>query len=263
MSKANGSKKVIRVMLCVPNEGHTLPEAYDNRIQMGFHLGGLQVASHFGIKEYDGVKYDYPEGVEYKFHWASVGRVLTQLARERLTEWALAGKCDYMLHIDDDMICPIDMFEKLVRHNVDVIAPLAFMRMKPHLPVIYRLEEGWDAMAKQEYYVTHVIKNYPKNQLVECDAVGFGAALIKMDVVKKMKPKYFMSTTGSGEDLFFCKKARDVGARIFMDTNVKLGHLGLPPIIEEKDYEKEFRTKDWDKQNNIWAGKERELTRAI
>ena len=58
-------------MFCVPNEGHTLPEAYDNRIQFGIHLGGLQIASHFGIKEYDGWKYDYPEDVEFKFHWAS------------------------------------------------------------------------------------------------------------------------------------------------------------------------------------------------
>lgn len=263
MSATNGNKKIIRVMICIPNEGKTLPEGYDNRIQMGFHLGGLQLASHYEIKEYDGMKYDYPEGTEYKFHFASVGRFLTPLARERLTEWALASNCDYMLHIDDDMICPMDMFERLIRHNVDVVAPLAFMRSEPHYPVLYRLEEGWDHISKMEYYITHTIKNYPKNQLVECDAVGFGSALIKMSVVRKMTPKYFMSTTGSGEDLFFCKKARDVGAKIYMDTSIKLGHLGLPPIIEEKDYEAKFRTKEWNNVNETWKGKELELSRTL
>lgn len=88
------------------------------------------------------------------------------------------------------------------------------------------------------------MKNYPEDTLVECDAVGFGAVLIKMDIVRKMKPPYFFSTTGSGEDIYFCMKSRqEAGARIFMDTRVKLGHLSKPPIIDEEYYEK------WIKEN--------------
>ena len=171
MSEGNGKKRIIKVQVSVPNEGHTLPEAYDNRICFGIHLGGLQLASHLGLKEYDGMKYEYPDNIEFKFYMASIGRVLTPLARERLAEFSVEAKMDYMLFIDDDMVLPMNMFEKLFRHNVDIVGALAFMRMPPHSPVIYRVNEGYDPLQRLDYYETHVIKNYPKDKLVECDAV--------------------------------------------------------------------------------------------
>ncbi len=207
------------------------------------------MASHLGIKEYDGMKYEYPEGVEFKFFMSSIGRVLTPLARERLAEFALQGKCDYMLFIDDDMTVPMNMFEKLFRHNVDICGALAFMRMPPHSPVIYRVNEGYDPLQRLDYYETHVIKNYKKDTLVECDAVGFGAVLIKTEILGRMAQPWFMSTTRSGEDLWFCYRAkRDAGARIFMDTSVKLGHIGIPGIVDEETYEK-YREESLAKAN--------------
>lgn len=248
-------KKKIKVSVCVPNEGHTLPEAYDNRLEFAFHLGMLQALSHLGIHEYQGIKYDFPDDVEYEFHWSTVGRVLTPLARERLAEFAVQGNMDYILFIDDDMIIPIDMFEKLIRHNVDIVAPLAFMRIPPHYPVIYKVDEGYDSQARLEYYVTNIIKNYPKDRLVECDAVGFGAALIKVDLFRHIDKEWFMSTTKSGEDLWFCYQAKKAGYRVFMDTSIKLGHLGLPPCITEADYEREFKTEEHRKVYGDWKEK--------
>lgn len=262
MSETNGKKRIVKVQISVPNEGHTLPEAYDNRICLGIHLGGLQLASHLGLKEYDGMKYDYPDNVEFKFYMASIGRVLTPLARERLTEFALESKMDYMLFIDDDMICPLDLFEKLFKHNVDVVAPLAFMRMAPFYPVMYKVDEGYDPLQRLEYYQTSSIKNYPKNKLVEVDAVGFGAALIKTEIIKRMEQPWFMSTTKSGEDLWFCYKAKkDAGARIFMDTSVQLGHIGIPPIVDEKTFEDYNQIGDVRKLYGDWKGKEEELVK--
>lgn len=259
MSEGNGKKRVIKVSISIPNEGHTQPAAYDNRLEFAIHLGMLQAMSHFGHHDYQGVHYEFPDDVEYEFYWSTIGRVLTPLARERLTDWALQAGMDYMLMIDDDMIIPRNMFEKLIRHNVDVVAPLAFMRQPPHKPVIYRVTEGYDKVRCMEYYVTQIVTNYPKDTLVECDAVGFGSALIKMDAVKKMQKPYFMSTTQSGEDLWFCKCAREAGARIYMDTSVKLGHLGDSPVITEETFEKEFNSEEMRKLHGDWKGKQREI----
>ena len=88
MSESNGKKKIVKVVVAIPNEGHTLPEGYDNRMQMCFHLGNLQVLSHLGIHDYDGVRYEFPDDTEFQFYFSSIGRVLTPLARERLTEFA-------------------------------------------------------------------------------------------------------------------------------------------------------------------------------
>src|SRR5262245_29529149 len=117
MSEQNGMHRIVKVAVSIPNEGHTLPEAYGNRLLMMFHLGQLQMATKFGLKEYEGIKFDYSHETEYQFFYSSVGRVLTPLARERLSEWAIKCGADYVFFVDDDMMCPTDLFEKLVRHD--------------------------------------------------------------------------------------------------------------------------------------------------
>jgi hypothetical protein len=228
-----------KVAISIPSEGHTLPEAYDNHLVLSFHLGVLQEKWKHENRP-----------IQYEFYWFTTGRLLTAMAREKLVLEALKGGMDYIFMYDDDMVLPIDCVEHLLmdienKPEIDVISPLAFMRNPPHYAVIYTTTEGYDQENHQPYFVNNFVKNYPKDTLVECDAVGFGAVLIKMDIVRKMKPPYFFSTTGSGEDIYFCMKSRqEAGARIFMDTRVKLGHLSKPPIIDESYYEK------WIKDNN-------------
>ena len=40
---------------------------------------------------------------------------------------------------------------------------------------------------------------------------------------------------GTGEDVTFCYKAKKAGFEVWMDTSIKLGHLGAATIITE-DY---------------------------
>lgn len=225
--------------MSIPSEGHTVPEAYDNHLVLSFHLGALQEKWK-----------NENRPIQYEFYWFTVGRLLTALAREKLMEQALAGGMDYIFMYDDDMILPIDIMEHLIADieehpEIDVLAPLAFMRNAPHYAVIYTTIEGYDQESHKPYFINNFVKNYPKNTLTECDAVGFGAVLINLEMVKKMKDPYFFSTTGSGEDIYFCMKARqEADARIFMDTRIKLGHLGKQIVIDEDYFEK------WIKDNN-------------
>jgi len=231
------AKKIVRVLLGIPTKGNTDPEAYDNRLELAIHLGNLQTLSHQGLKEYCGTTYDIPDDVEYQFFLSTIGNVFVAYARQQMANTAVNNGFDYLWMIDDDMICPPDLFEKLIRHDVDVVAPLAFMRFFPHSPVIYNVEEGFDTITKQHYYQNHVVDRYPKNQLVECDAVGFGSVLIKTSIFEKIQKPWFMVMTGAGEDVHFCHQARNAGFRIFMDTSTKLAHLGKRKKITEHTYE--------------------------
>lgn len=228
-----------RIAMSIPSEGHTLPEAYDNHLVLAFHLGVLQEKWK-----------NENRPIQYEFYWYTVGRLLTALAREKLVQEALKANMDYIIMYDDDMLLPIDMVERMIEDvennpQIDVLAPLAHMRNAPHYAVIYTTTEGYDENAHAPYFVNNFVKNYPKDVLTECDAVGFGAVMIKMEMVRRITPPYFFSTTGTGEDIYFCMKARqDAGARIFMDTRIKLGHLSAPRVIDEEYYEK------WIKENN-------------
>lgn len=220
-------RKVVKVVIAVPNEGVTHYMAYENRMRFMLHLGILQERS----KNEPVTK----DGAIFEFYHFTAGRMLTPAAREALADHALAANMDWMLQIDDDMLIPMDMFERLYEHNVDVVAPLAFTRNEPHYAVIYQCESGFDPVSKQDYFVNHYARNYPENQLVRCDAVGFGSALIKMDVIRKMKKPYFMSTCGTGEDIYFCYRAqKEAGAKIHMDTATKITHLGAPIQVDEE-----------------------------
>src|SRR3990167_1629027 len=213
--------KIIKVAFAIPTEGHTPPESFQKFRLMTYHHGKLAAESKAENRE-----------EQFEFYDITVGRMFTPMAREKLTDAALAIGADYLMMVDDDMVAPADLFEKLYRHKVDIVAPLAFTRNPPYLAVLYKITEGWDHNRRQSYIVNEWIKNWPANKLVECDAVGFGAVLINLNVVRKMERPFFMCWSGTGEDVFFCHRAkREANARIFMDTTFEIGHIGAPVII--------------------------------
>ncbi len=221
-----------KVAICVPNESFILPEAYENHIMLAAHQGKLEEQWRAENRH-----------TQYEFYRFSTGRLLTALAREKMMESSIESGMDYVVMMDNDMIYPIDFLECLLqdmeqRPEIDILAPLAFMRNAPHYAVIYTTVEGYDQQSHQPYFINNFVKKYPKDTLVECDAVGFGAVVIKLSILKKMRAPYFFSTTGSGEDIYFCMKAKqEANARIFMDTRIKLGHIGKPVVIDEEYFE--------------------------
>lgn len=225
--------KLLRVAISVPNESYIPVEAYDNHLNLASHIGKLQEQWKWEKRN-----------PHYEFGWFTTGRLFTAYAREQLAVNALKQGFDYVMMLDNDMLYPIDFVESMLldmeQHpEIDVLAPLAFMRNAPHYAVMYMVKEGYDSALRQDYYINDFVKNYPKNKLVECDAVGFGAVIIKTSLLKKLEAPYFMSTAGSGEDVWFCHKAKKTaGARVFMDTRIKLAHLGIPTVIDEEYREK-------------------------
>lgn len=211
---------------------------------MCMHLGTLQVLSQLGKTKYSGITYKYPKNHIYEFYLSVIGDVFPALAREEIVKRALDAKMDYVFMVDDDMLTEVDLFERLIKWNVDIVAALAFTRFPPHKPVIYNLEEGYDKVRNQHYYINRPILTYPKDKLVLCDAVGFGAVLINTRVFKKMNKPWFMSTTGAGEDIHFCHSAGKAGFKVYMDTSTKIGHLGQPKIVTENTYETEENIKE-------------------
>ena len=68
--------------------------------------------------------------------------------------------------------------------------------------------------------------------------------LIKVELLRKMRgfmPNgLFFSNTNIGEDIWFCIKAKhDAGAKMIVDTSIKVGHLCPPRVASEKDFVRE------------------------
>lgn len=264
---AEASADPLKVAVFIPNEGHTLPESYDNRLTGHLHLGILEGltsaveairAAKLSDEQMKAASEKLAELMPgnisllsmmlrkraFQFFVGTAGRMHAHIAREVLADEALKLGADYLYMIDDDMLCPVDMFERLLAHDVDIVAPLAFMRKPPHHPVIYTVREGWDAAARMAYFQNFSVMTYPKDRLVECDAVGFGAALIKTDVLRALEKPWFATWSRVGEDIGFCHKAKKSGFRVFCDTSIKLGHLGDPIVVDEDCFERSNKVEE-------------------
>lgn len=231
--------KVIKVAIGIPLKGHTAPKSYNDRMLMAFSLGQEEMRQRLT---------DSP--VMYEFNWFFTGEIFIPFAREHLAKLALQYNCEYLFMVDDDMMAPFDLFYKLVAHDKDIVSPLAFTRNPPYNPVIYRLKQGWDPTVRQRYYANQHVLNYPRNTLVQCDAVGFGAVLIKTELFRKIPSPWFMSSAETGEDILFCCKARENGFSIFCDTSQKLGHLSDSLIVTE-EYHDQFNHIDSSQQDKL------------
>ena len=150
-------------------------------------------------------------------------------ARNALVEGAIG---DYILFLDDDTIPPINVITKLLSHKKDIVSALYFAKQEPHFPQIF-LEN------KEHKGRFDSIGEYAKDKLIEVDACGAGCLLIKREVFKKLKKPYFQFTPRGedtpriGEDFYFCKKAKEVGYKIYCDTSIICGHLGTKIITSD------------------------------
>lgn len=237
----NTDPTIKRVLVGIPLKGHTPPESYHDRMLMSYYMGGKEIDAKYK-----------KENPRYEFVWVSTGEIFIPFAREMLADQAIKYDCDYIFMVDDDMMAPVDLFFKLVKHDVDIVAPLAFTRNPPHRSVMFQMIEGYDKVIGENYHIPNPVFNYPRNKLVECDAVGFGAVLIKTEVMKKMKKPWFMGSIGTGEDVHFCVAAKKLGFHVFMDTSVKLGHLSHPIIVTE-EYSDKFNKLTEDEKDKFYG----------
>lgn len=237
----NTDPNVKRVLVGIPLKGHTPPESYHDRMLMAYYMGSKEMK--------DDVEKKSPR---YQFIWINTGEIFVPFAREMLAAKAMEWKCDYLYSVDDDMLAPVDLFYKLVKHDVDIVAPLAFTRNPPHRVVMFSTIEGFDAVVGKPYFRNTTVLNYPKDRLVECDAVGFGACLIKTEVFRKMAQPWFMGSVGTGEDIHFCLAAKKLGFRVFMDTATKLGHLSKPIVVTE-EYSAHFNKLSPDEKDKFYG----------
>ena len=161
-------------------------------------------------------------------------------ARNRLAQKAVEDGYDYILWLDSDMVFEPDLMQKLMADikGRDMVCGIFFTRKPPYKPCVYsRVAYTLDLESGRTIPEADPFFDYPKDSIFEVEACGFGAVLMRTDLVKRIYLKKglpFTPIIGFGEDLSFCLSARDAGAKIFCDSRVKVGHIGSVVINEEK-----------------------------
>jgi GT2 family glycosyltransferase len=148
----------------------------------------------------------------------SVGS-LVYASRDYLSTLAIMTQSDYILWLDSDMVFGRSLLVDLLASidGKDFVSGLYFRRKPPYNPVLYKT-----VGEKSEEYL-----DYPDG-LFEIDACGFGAVLMKTEMMKDIIEKEhhaFAPILGYGEDISFCIRAKRCGYQLWCDSRVKLGHI--------------------------------------
>lgn len=168
-------------------------------------------------------------------------------SRNTICQAAMHMEADYILWIDSDMVFPPDTLIRLMKdvdEGRDLVSCLCFYRKYPYNPVGYTKLTVEDDEIKEMVK----IKGYPENEIIEMDAVGFGMVLMKTDILFDVAGQagghavWFQPTPWAGEDCAFCVRARRAGYKLYLDTGIKIGHMGYLPITE--DYFKATRERE-------------------
>ena len=178
---------------------------------------------------------------EYINQYIIQGHVLTLQRNECVR--SMQG--EWLLFIDDDMTFQPDAVRRLIetqqKYDLDMVGALCFQRAAPHQPTLYMREQPTEGK-----YV--FLEDWNEGDVVEVDATGMAFVLIHRRVFegiagefptleqrsKGNPPSYFRwDERGFGEDMTFCQDAKKAGFRIFVDTSIKIGHVGEMTVTHE------------------------------
>jgi hypothetical protein len=141
--------------------------------------------------------------------------------RNKLSKECVEGGYDYLFMTDVDMAFPPNALAVAIetqrRHGYDIVGIPYMMRNKSRYHVYeYRSEYCWRPLAEI-------------NGPMEVDAVGTGLMLISRKVFEEMNYPWFEGYWRDdvvGEDMIFCKKAKDLGFKIgITQTMPEVDHL--------------------------------------
>ena len=145
--------------------------------------------------------------------------------RDQLAHMALEAGSTHVLWLDSDMMFPPDTLQRLLAHDVSMVAGNYVTRQYPHKTVAYRELHDWRS---------YVVNRGDGQQLIPVAAVGMGCMLTRTDLLQQMSAPLFQTTwiaetqDHMGEDFYFCQQARALGHDIWIDDqlSVELQHLG-------------------------------------
>jgi predicted O-methyltransferase YrrM len=178
---------------------------------------------------------------DIQFAWVSRYLLVSDIRNEAVRV-AKAQGCSHILFLDADMQWPADVLDAMLQHHdMGIVSGLYFLKTWPHWPVaLVRPRVNPETLAVDYDYD----KAAPfEPGLVPQSLVGMGCALVPMVAIDAIPAPWFEYQQDQNgqwtvtEDVAFCQKAAAVGCPIWLDPQVKCGHVGQQ-IVSEPWYER-------------------------
>lgn len=158
-----------------------------------------------------------------RISWARSSCIASNL--NAVTRDLMASGGEWLWVLGDDHMFHREILMRLLDHDVDIVAPLVTQKVPPFSAVVF--ERAADD--PRQYYLRTLTGG--RQGLVKVDACGNAGMLIRRHVFEVMSPPWWeigqVASDKLGEDLWFCRKARDLDFDVFVDTECAIGHMGV------------------------------------
>lgn len=156
----------------------------------------------------------------------NIGSVIT-IARRNLTEIFLKSDFDYAWWIDSDMKFPIDAPLRLLKRGVPLVGCNYRRRRFPN--------PGFTGMMGEPGNFRELVTDDNSPAIEDVDVLPHGCVLVHRSVYEKIpQPHYLQEYVEElnleiGEDIYFCRKARDAGFNVWCDHELsrEISHIGI------------------------------------
>ncbi|MAG47692.1 hypothetical protein CL617_03725 [archaeon] len=151
-------------------------------------------------------------------------------AHNKLREYMLSNNFDYLLVLDQDIIVPKDVLEKLLFRGKDAISGLYFGHHQLPNGENKVMPFAWAFMNKNQGHwgdVRYLNDEETWNdKLIEIAFSGMGCVFLSKKVMEKIKFRYD-EKIDSWDDRWLGFDLAKEGVKFYLDTNVKCKHLYL------------------------------------
>jgi len=211
----NNCERVIKMKIgiAITSSGSLEPEIYRNH---------LSVLSRWS-KEYDLQIYHIYDTPQVE-------------ALNMIVDSAIADECSHVFFMEHDNIYGFNTLHDLLAHDVDFVSGYYTFRNWPYEPIPL-VEDGDGNMWRFEF-----IPGGEGSSLIEAKVACLGCSLIKIDAFKNVEEPYFdlKKNESSGKwctvDIVLFEKLRAAGVKLFVDGNVRVGHLSNRFIVTPDNY---------------------------
>lgn len=201
----------------------------------------------------------------HTLHIRPICWAMVNVARNAYLDIAYQENFDYLFWLDDDNPVQTDAILKLMNAHKDIVGVCIPQRRKDqfgaHSLNMFTIKSRVGNIIEYEKF-----KAIPKEQLIEVDALATSCMLLNRHTIEKMYERFWghpfehrvewydsegalvdvdsldMSSDVSltcnhiGWDMIFCRRAKDLGLKIYVDTTIEGYHLVEDNIISNNDF---------------------------
>jgi len=149
------------------------------------------------------------------------------MSRNLLKDYAIKNGYDYLLSLEQDVIPPLDIIERMLSHKKKVITGIYFARnmienKKMLIPLVYVEIPSKNDLPSMRPLNEHELFHGPT--LIKVISCGLGCVIIHKDVLKEITFRYDLNTF---DDRWFCIDLFNKKIDIYCDISLKCKHMIL------------------------------------